>query len=59
MNIKAKQFNDTEFIISLIRVYANNTDDLAKIASAVENLQEELELPSLPATLKQLAIQSK
>lgn len=58
MKLKYKKINETEFIISLIRAYANNADDLAKIASAVESLQEALELPALPATLQQLTIQA-
>jgi len=59
MKLKYKKINETEFIISLIRAYANNADDLTKIASAVESLQEALELPAFSATLQQLAIQSK
>lgn len=35
--------NDSEYIIKIIREYCLNADDLAKIATAVEALQEELE----------------
>jgi hypothetical protein len=34
--------NDSEFIIRLIREYCANPDDLAKIASAIEAIQDGL-----------------
>lgn len=52
---------DSELVIGFIQQRCNNTDDLCKIAAAVESLQEALEERApekFVPTLKQMLVQS-